>query len=300
MRTRKWLEMPLSSIGFKCSIGFKYLNFVGIKVLKRGEIKMSATLWDTSATVYHSEVEHISFYQVTNRELITAARIQSGMSLIDLACGTGFTTRTILDVVGTAIMIYAVEQSHEMLAQAQSTITTATIRFIHASAEHFSSHIPEPVDRVVCNAAFFLFPNIDAVLKEIHTVLKPEGLFVFNIPDQKYDFGDGKPSEMARAVAKYLDQSLSIASLKTFRYSSDTIHTLASTHGFQAVDFKVVGLQLDVDDLIRFYSIPHFSSRRFPSRSSEELKEIVAARFRMLPAGEAPYYRWAQFVFTPQ
>ena len=149
---------------------------------------MSVTLWDSSALIYSSEVEKTSFYHVTNQELITAGKIQPGVALVDLACGTGLTTRTILDAVGTSTKIYGIEQSCEMPAQAQRAIRTKSVQLIHASAEDFASHIPELVDRVVCNAAFFLFPNIDAVIGEIRTILKPEGLFVFNLQDQEYDF----------------------------------------------------------------------------------------------------------------
>ncbi len=261
---------------------------------------MSVISWDRSAYIYSREVERIRFYQATNQALITAGKIQPGMVVVDLACGTGFTIRTILDVVGTSTTIYGVEQSCEMLAQAQRTIAPKTVQFIHASAEDFASHIPELVDRFVCNAAFFLFRNIDVVLGEIRTILKPKGLFAFNLPDQEFDFGDGKPSEMAQVVNKYLGPSPSAAASPPEQYSADRIHTLAATHGFRVVEFKAIGLQLSVDDLIRFYSIPYIGTRRFPNRTAEELKELVTFRFQGFSDAETPYYRWAQFVFSPE
>jgi len=261
---------------------------------------MSVTSWDSSAYIYSREVERIRFYQTTNHALITAGKIQPGMILVDLACGTGFTIRKILDAVGPSTTIYGVEQSREMLAQAQRTITTETVHFIHAGAEDFASHIPKLVDRVICNAAFFLFPNINAVLDEIRTVLKPEGLFAFNLPDQVYDFGDGKPSEMAQVANKYLDPSPPAAEPPPKQYSTDRIHTLAITHGFRVVESKVISLQLSVDDLIRFYSIPYIGSRRFPNRTPEELKELVTYRLKQCSDAEAPYYHWAQFVFSSE
>lgn len=261
---------------------------------------MSVTLWDRSAYIYSREVERIRFYQATNQALVTAGKIQPGMILVDLACGTGFTIRSILDAVGKSTTIYGVDQSCEMLALAQRTITTETVQFIHASAEDFASHIPELVDRAFCNAAFFLFRNIDAVLGEIRTILKPMGLFAFNLPDQEYDFGDGKPSEMEQVVNKYLGPFPSVAASPLEQYSADTIHTLAATYGFRVVEFKVIGLHLSVDDLIRFYSIPYIGTRRFPNRTPEELKELVTFRFQRCSDAETPYYRWAQFVFSPE
>ena len=261
---------------------------------------MSVMLWDSSAKVYSSEVEKISFFHITNQELIKAVKIQPDMALVDLACGTGLTTITILDTMGNSTTIYAVEQSREMLALAQSDIRAKTVHFIHASAENFSSYIPQPVNRVICNAAFFLFPNIDAVLEETRKVLMPNGLFAFNLPDQRYDFGDGKAGEMAQVVNKYLGHTPTEADSLSEQYSADRIHSLAATHGFRVVEFKMIGITLSVDDLIRFYSIPYIGSRRFPNRTPEELKKIVTSRLKRCSDSEAPYYRWAQFVFSLQ
>lgn len=261
---------------------------------------MSVTSWDNSAYIYSREVKRIKFYQITNRALITAGKIRPGMILIDLACGTGFTIQKILDAVGTSTTIYGVEQSREMIAQAQSAITTESVQFIHAGAEDFASQIPESVDRVICNAAFFLFSNVDAVFDEIRKVLKPEGLFAFNFPDQMYVFEDGKPSEMAQVVNKYLDPSLAASESPSKQYSRDRVHALAAEHDFRVVEFKVVRLQMSVDDLIRFYSIPFIGLRRFPNRTPEELREIVTQRFQQCSDAEAPSYRWAQFVLSPE
>ena len=261
---------------------------------------MSVTSWDSSANTYSREVEQISFYHATNQELISTAKIQAGMTIVDLACGTGFTTRTILEAIGSSLTIYGIERSYEMLRQAQRAIKADNVQFIQRDAEDFASSIPRPVDRVVCNAAFFLFANIGTVLDEIRTILKPKGLFAFNIPDQEYDFGDGKSSEMAYVANKYLDPCLSMTAPETPRYSSSKIHSLASTHGFRVSDFTVIGLHLSVDDLINFYSIPYIGARRFPNQTPEELKEVVTGRFQMLSEVDVPYYRWAQFVCSSE
>jgi hypothetical protein len=99
---------------------------------------------------------------------------------------------------------------------------------------------------------------------------------------------------------KYLDPSPPVDGSPSKQYSVDRIHTLATTHGFRVVEFKVISSQVSVDDLIRFYSIPYIGFRRFPNRTPEELKEIVTYRFQQCSDAEAPYYRWAQFVFSSE
>jgi ubiquinone/menaquinone biosynthesis C-methylase UbiE len=258
---------------------------------------MLAAEWNTSAETYGLESERISFYQVTNRELVAAGEIQPGMSIVDLACGAGLTTRTILASMGDECKIYAVDLAEEMLHQARRVITSSGVRFIHAGADDFARYIPEVVDRVFCNAAFWHFPDANAVLKDIRTVLKPDGCFLFNIPDQEFDFGDGKRSEMAQVVAASLKQPQRSAEL---RYSYETIQSLTAKNGFSIADFKVIGIALHPDDLIRFYSVPHIGARRFPDRSPEERREIFAKAFSALSPNEAPHYRWAQFVIVPR
>jgi ubiquinone/menaquinone biosynthesis C-methylase UbiE len=257
---------------------------------------MSETHWNTSAEMYSVESEKISFYKVTNQQLIAAGQIQPGMTVVDLACGSGLTTRTILSKIGEKCTIYAVDFAKEMLRQARQVISSHAVHFIHASADDFSRHIPEPVDCVFCNAAFWHFPDANAVLSEIHTILKTTGRFLFNLPDQQFDFGDGLWSQMALAVADCLQQP---QKNETLQYSYRTIEALATGNGFRIVDFKTIGIPLRPEDLIRFYSIPHIGARRFPGVSLTEKYQILTKAFSVLSPDEALYYRWAQFVLVP-
>jgi ubiquinone/menaquinone biosynthesis C-methylase UbiE len=254
---------------------------------------MLATHWDTSAEAYSVESEKISFYQVTNRELIAAGQVQPGMTIVDLACGTGLTTQTILASLGDKFTIYAVDLSEKMLQQARKVITSKSVHFIHASADDFSRYVTEKIDRVFCNAAFWHFPDDNAVLKEICTVLKTTGRFLFNIPDQQFDFGDGKRSEMRQVVSACLQQPLRTEILQ---YSYETIQSLVTENGLCITDFKIIEIDIHPEDLIGFYSIPHVGARRFPDISQEERREIFTKAFSVLSPNQFPKYRWAQFI----
>ncbi|MBM3237505.1 methyltransferase domain-containing protein [Candidatus Poribacteria bacterium] len=257
---------------------------------------MLATHWDTSAETYSVESEKISFYQITNRELIAAGQMQPGMTIVDLGCGAGLTTQIILASFRDRCTIYAVDLSEKMLQQARRAITSKSVHFIHASADDFSRYIPEGIDRVFCNAAFWHFPDDSAVLKEIRIVLKTTGRFLFNIPDQEFDFGDGKRSEMAQVVSACLKPPLRSESL---RYSYATIQSLAIENGLCIIDFKIIEIDIHPEDVIRFYSIPHVGARRFPDISQEERREIFTKAFSVLSPNQFPKYRWAQFTLTP-
>jgi len=259
----------------------------------------SDTHWNTSAEVYGVESPKISFYQITNRELIEAGQLQAGMTVVDLACGTGLTCKTILDSVRGQIVIYAVDMAPEMLKQAKRSIKSNEVRFIHASADDFSRYIPNKVDRVFCNAAFWHFPDAGAAMREIHAVMRPTGRFLFNIPDQEFDFGDDRRSEMAQVVKTCLRRSTTQGGSSCPEFSFEKIHTLTSANGFGIVDFKTLTIPIYREDLIRFYSIPHVSARRFPKLSLQERIAASKMAFSTLESNQAILYRWAQFTLAP-
>ncbi len=257
---------------------------------------MSTTPWDTSATSYSLEARNISFYRITNQELVAAGRIQPGMRMVDLGCGTGLTILTLLNSRLNRIIIYAVDQSPEMLNRARSHIQNPTVHFIPADADHFSHIIPEKMDRVFCNAAFFHFSQPEKVLEEISRVLKSGGLFLFNLPDQTFDFGDGKPSEMRRVVATCLNRK--DLQPEKYHYNQNSIETLAVAMGFTVADYRILEIPTSSEDLLRFYSIPHVGARWFPNCTQEERVALFLKAFKTLPANETIPYRWAQFILS--
>lgn len=253
---------------------------------------MLETYWNESAGTYAAEAEKISFYKVTNRELVAAGQLQPRMIIVDLSCGTGLTTRIILESLGDDCTVYAVDLSEKMLQLARGVIKSESVSFIHASADNFSRHIPEKVDRIFCNAAFWLFSDPDAVLKEIRSIMNTSGRFIFNFPDQEFDFGDGKRSEMKQVVDACLQQPTKNG---VPSYSYQRIQTLANENGFRIADFKIIEVALTPEDLIMFYSIPHFGAKRLPDKSPVERREIFTKVFSALSPSQYPLYRWAQF-----
>lgn len=250
--------------------------------------------WDMSADTYSAESDRISFYRVTNRELVTAARIEPGMSIVDLSCGSGSTTRRILASGGDRCAVYAVDLSEKMLQQARHAVGEQSVHFVRASADEFSKYVPRAIDRVLCNAAFWHFPDPNGVPGEVRAVLKETGRFLFNIPDQQFDFGDGKWSEMARVVSTCLHGSASEPP-ESLPFSIPVIHQLASDNGFIVAQFRAVEALLRPGDLVRFYSIPHVGARNFPDKAPSDRRKLLVEAFGALSPDEYPNYRWAQF-----
>lgn len=253
---------------------------------------MVAASWNASAATYRGAAEHISFYRETNRHLAAAAGLRPGMVVVDLACGTGLTTRAVLAAVHGVCTVYAVDLAEGMLREAEQSLSGAPVHFVHASAEAFAHLVPVPADRVLSNAAFWHFPDPVAVLGQVRAVLTGDGRYLFNIPDQAYDFGDGRRSQMAQVVAAAFGYP---QSQETAPYAYATVEDLAVGSGFRIADYRVIEVPVGRDDLIRFYSIPHVASRHFPAYPADMRPGFVAEAFGRLALGAPVPYRWAQF-----
>ncbi len=96
-------------------------------------------------------------YRKTSKFLVRIAGIKKGITVVDLACGTGVTTREILKKTGSFGKVLGVDSSKEMLNIAKKKIKRKNVFFVHSSAEEIDRAIKEKVDLVLCK--FSLFHN---------------------------------------------------------------------------------------------------------------------------------------------
>ncbi|MGJ7881480.1 class I SAM-dependent methyltransferase [Streptomyces rochei] len=98
----------------------------------------------------------------------------AGLHLLDLGCGTGASTRALLEAAPRA-RITAVDASAGMLRRALAKPWPARVSFLHLTAEEVASAGEGPFDAVF---AAYLFRNVtdpDAVLGSVRTLLRPGG-----------------------------------------------------------------------------------------------------------------------------
>ena len=139
--------------------------------------------WDSSATDYATFASHSRIYKDTAEALVRLAEIKAGMTIVDLACGSGLVTESILRRRGgNKVTIMATDFSEQMLAAARERIPSARVTFRCEAAEHLSRVVEGHVDRVLCNAAFWQFDR-EAALAQIARVLEPSGRCLLTLPD---------------------------------------------------------------------------------------------------------------------
>ena len=144
-------------------------------------------VWNEVAPFYHSRwaKKEIGPFSVTN-DLIKSARIKSGYTVLDLACGTGLVTKKILTKVGRG-QVYGVDSSTSALDIAKKWVgKKQNIHFILGDAE--TIQFDTKFDVITCQYALFFFPNAQKVLKNMKKFLKKNGIITmsvhgkFNVP----------------------------------------------------------------------------------------------------------------------
>ncbi|WP_228973041.1 class I SAM-dependent methyltransferase [Streptomyces sp. DH12] len=99
----------------------------------------------------------------------------AGLRVLDLGCGTGSSTRALLDAAPRA-RITAVDASAGMLRRALAKTWPDNVRFLHLTAEEVAAAAGEaPYDAVF---AAYLFRNVtdpDDVLTSVRALLRPGG-----------------------------------------------------------------------------------------------------------------------------
>ncbi|MFD6287784.1 class I SAM-dependent methyltransferase [Streptomyces sp. NPDC060205] len=101
-------------------------------------------------------------------------RAGAGLHVLDLGCGTGASTRALLQAAPRA-RITAVDASSGMLARARSKPWPDRVRFQHMTAEALAAADEGPYDAVF---AAYLLRNVtdaDDVLRTVRSLLRPGG-----------------------------------------------------------------------------------------------------------------------------
>lgn len=150
---------------------------------------MAQTIWNTE--LYNQKHNFVTQYGESVVELLNP---QPNETILDLGCGSGELTARIASNCAQAI---GCDAAATMIATAQQKFPE--IKFICHNAE-----LPLPIeanslDAVFSNAALHWMINASAVIKNIYTVLKPEGRFVFEMG------GHGNVAGVLSAIQKAAD-----------------------------------------------------------------------------------------------
>jgi trans-aconitate 2-methyltransferase len=113
-------------------------------------------------------------------DLLGRVRVVEPARVVDLGCGPGTQTKTLLDRWPSA-RITGVDSSAEMISSAQALAVPGRLEFLRADVRGWK---PDgPVDVVVANAVLQWVPGHVDLIGEIAGWLAPGGCFAFQVPD---------------------------------------------------------------------------------------------------------------------
>jgi demethylmenaquinone methyltransferase / 2-methoxy-6-polyprenyl-1,4-benzoquinol methylase len=167
------------------------------------------------------------------RQALMRAGLAPGMSVIDVAVGTGLVAREAVTIVGEPELVAGVDPSPGMLESAK---VPAGVRLVRGSAEQ----IPFPdesFDFLSMGYALRHISDLSAAFREFHRVLKPGGrLCVLEITVPQSRWAKLLLKGYMRGVVPTLGRifSRSSATAELWRYYWDTIEACVPPEGVMA------------------------------------------------------------------
>jgi ubiquinone/menaquinone biosynthesis C-methylase UbiE len=114
--------------------------------------------------------------------LVEALSIQPGEKVLDVACGTGVTTRLVKNKVGADGQVDGLDNNASMLSHAKELATDQDIGWIEGDAT--DSGLPSGTyNALLSQHGYHYFPDKPGALAEFHRVLAPNGRMAFSIWD---------------------------------------------------------------------------------------------------------------------
>src|SRR5262245_51602811 len=138
-----------------------------------GEESMAETgqVITSAAEIYDQFFVPALFQEWTSR-VADAAGIRKGNRVLDVACGTGVLTRTVLERVGPAGSVVGLDVNDNMLSVAKAKASAIEWQKGNAERLPFES---DSFDAIVSQFALMFFQDPKAALLEMSRVLRPGG-----------------------------------------------------------------------------------------------------------------------------
>lgn len=157
-------------------------------------------------------------------------------SLLEVACGTGVVTRALASALPSTVEIIATDLNQAMLDHAATLPISRAVKWRQADATVLPFE-DESFDAVVCQFAVMFIPDKAKVLSEARRVLRPGGVFVFDVwgPIEENEFADvittalgsvfpgDPPRFLARTPHGYYDTRVIQADLRKAGFTKDPL-----------------------------------------------------------------------------
>jgi ubiquinone/menaquinone biosynthesis C-methylase UbiE len=257
---------------------------------------------DDNARRYEAFARRHLIYQLTSKDLVGLARLADDASVLDLACGTGATTREVLAVLGPAGRVIAADKSAAMLAVAAESVSDPRATWVRSAAESIDERLTQPVDAVVCNSAIWQ-TDLPATAAAVRNVIAPGGRFVFNIgcgflehhDDPNYE-GDLREVMRAIAASDYdWTPPAQPAPAGRPRLTRESVVRCLEEAGFAVEPVVIFAYEESGEAERAWLTVPVFTQRHLPGLPYQQRMAVLAKAFDQHRADRSTSSRWATF-----
>jgi ubiquinone/menaquinone biosynthesis C-methylase UbiE len=260
------------------------------------------SIWDSDETAarYAAFTDEFTMYRDTSRDLVELARPAPDAAVVDLACGTGVTTREILAALGQDGRVTGIDRSAAMLAVADGSVTDPRVSWVRASAEEFDQAVPGPVDAVICNSAIWQ-TDFASTTRAAHAVLAPGGVLAFNIGAEfvcdtanTTDAAQFPLMTMMRQIAADLYGWSPPAQPATRRprLSEYQVSQLLDAAGFTVRHARWLHYEQTPESQLAWLRIPSFTDRHLPGLAYDARMVVLDEAVHRLGAPDTHITRW--------
>jgi len=192
-------------------------------------------IWNEIAPRYHKRWAGVNQgpFQSSSK-LVDLVNIKKGVSILDLACGTGAVTKKILDKIGNSGYVIGADASVTAINIAKKwNGKKSNLDFINIDAEKFNFY--HKFDIITCQYALFFFPNAQKALKNVRNSLKKTGTIGISVHGNKVPFF----SSILNAVIKFIPDYVPPGTPNLDRFGTKkSLYSEIKNAGFSKISIK--------------------------------------------------------------
>jgi SAM-dependent methyltransferase len=234
--------------------------------------------WDEwrNAEIYREFVDAFPIYRALNERLAELARLRGAGRVLDLGCGTGATTAACARLLAATAEIVGVDASPTMIESALREVPDPRVRFLCADVLDLDELDLGVFDRVVANAAFWLFPRRGRVLSSVRRRLVPGGLFVFNVPlELLLDSESVAPEPFQLALGQAVRERTGERPFAPPRIDAEALESSLEENGFRVRETHVFRYRGRQGELMELMQVPAMASRLTSALDRDECIDLV-------------------------
>ena len=138
------------------------------------------------------------FFEPYSQDLVKRLKSRHVSKVLEIAAGTGVVTRKMSAELPNNVSIIATDLNQAMIDRATAVGTSRSVEWKQADA--MALPFPDKTfDAVVCQFGAMFFPDKPKAFTEVRRVLRPGGIFIFNVWDK---LGENEFSDTANNALK--------------------------------------------------------------------------------------------------